>query len=321
MPRILPDVNDQVVWLLNEQSGNYHNTGQFLPNNATTDLVITNSIVRSSAGLFGGNCTQIPGTSNFPSGSSATRNYASGANAFVPNPPLTISCWLNLKSYTTNNNMGIVSKEFYNPALNGNSWVAPFYAFTFNILTSNGGGDWTAGFAQSVSSGFGFNVTDFPIPLGQWSHVGFTHDGTNMRIFLNGCQMVVNGNPSANFLAAPPIIYTDGTHGFGPWKIGAITNTGSSSKEELNGQVQDIRIASVARSLNYFQKVYQAGILPLVSGTFISNQFYKLRAYDLGCSTPTPVVWIDTQVSLANAPAFPCSGPYSTPEVLDTWFQ
>lgn len=321
MPRILPDAHDQIIWLLNEQSGNYQNTGSFLPGNATTSLAITNTIIRSGTGLFPGAAIQLPGTTNIPTGSSATRNYASGANTVNITPPITLSCWANLRSYTTNNNSHFIAKEYRDPNLSGNSWVAPFQAINLTTLTTNGGGDWAAAIAINSTTNVNFTVTDFPIPLGTWSHIGMTYDGTNIRAYLNGCQMMNNGNPTALTLAAAQLSYTDGTNGFGPWRVGAITSTGSGNKEECNAQVTDVRIANVVRPLSYFQKVYSAGVLPLPPGGYANTQFYKLRAYDLGCSTPTSVVWIDTQVSLANAPAFPCSGPYSPPEVLETWFQ
>lgn len=321
MPRILPDLNDQIVWLLNETSGNYHNTGQFSPNNAATDLSITNTLIRVGTGIFTTNCLQIPGSSNFPSGSSSTRNYISGANTVTLNPPFTVSGWVHLRSYTTNNNSTLIGKEYRNPSLSGNSWVAPFNAVGITTLTSNSGQDWVANIAINTSTQVSFNVTDFPIPLETWSHIGMTYDGTNIRAYLNGCQCIASGNPVVNTVAASAISYTDGTNGFGPWKFGSIVSTGSANREEPNAQIQDVRIASIARPLSYFQKIYSFGALPLLPGSYITTQFYKLRAYDLSCSTPTAVVWVDTQVSLTNAPAFPCSGPYSAPEVLDTWFQ
>lgn len=322
MPRITPDLNDQLVWTLSETSGNYHNTGQFLPNNSNTDLTIVNSMIRTGTGIFFQNCPQVPGNSNFPSGSSSTRNNIIGANTITVNVPITVSCWVNLRSYRTDQNQTIIAKEYRNPASSGNTWVAPFNNFMIGTTTTNGGGDWFVSVATSASTNGGWTVTDFPIPLGTWSHIGFTIDSNLvLRQYLNGCQMIFySGSTQNNSTTLTGYSYTDGTNGFGPWRVGAIQSTGSANKEEGNCQVQDIRVANVARPLSYFQKVYAAGALPMVAGTFTNNQFFKLRAYDLSCPTPTSVVWVDTQVSLANAPPFPCSGPYSTPEVLDTWF-
>ena len=94
--------------------------------------------------------------------------------------------------------------------------------------------------------------------------------------------------------------------------------TSSATKEEANYSIQDIRIANVVRPLSYFKEIYTVGVLPLNLSPLI--RYYKLRAYDTSCTTPTAVVWVDTQISLTNAPAFPCIGPYTAPEVLETWY-
>lgn len=320
MTRINPDLNDQIVWLLNETSGPYRNTGQLSPNTSTTDLTITNTITRTGAGLFEGNCAQLPGTTNFPTGSSATRNYAAGAKTINIAPPMTLSFWVYLRSYTSGNNTTLVAKEYRDSGITS-SWTAPFHAISVQTLTANGGGNWTVNVAINNTTQVQLTVSDFLIPLQTWSHIGITHDGTAIYAYLNGCQCIYySGSTQLNSSAATTISYTDGTNGFGFWKIGAITATGSSNKEEANAQIQDIRIANIVRPLSYFQFIYSLGVLPTIPGRTASNQYFKLRAYDTSCPTPTAVVWVDTQVSLVNAPTFPCSGPYTNPEVLDTWF-
>jgi hypothetical protein len=320
MTRITPDINDQIVWLLNETSGAYRNTGSLSPNSATTDLTITNTITRTGAGLFGGNCVQLPGTTNFPTGSSATRNYAAGAKTIQIAPPLTVSLWVYLRSYTTANQQTLIGKEYRDSGITS-TWSTPFHALNITVATTNGGGDWYIQIATSSSTQVILTVTDFLIPLQTWSHIGITHDGTAIRAYLNGCQCIYySGATQLNSTAAGNISYTDGINGSGFWRVGGITATGSSNKEEPNAQIQDVRIANVARPLSYFQSVYAAGALPTIPGRTAANQFFKLRAYDTSCVTPTAVVWVDTQISLVNAPAFPCTGPYTNPEVLDTWF-
>lgn len=322
MPRIAPDLFDQLVWTLTEQSGPYRNTGQLTPNDPSTDLTIVNSITRTGTGIFTTNCVQLPGNSNVPPGSSATRNNIIGANTITIAPPITVSLWVNLRSYRTDQNQTLFAKEYRNPSLSGNSWVTPFNTFMIGTATTNGGGDWFVAHATNSSTQVVFTVIDFPLPYQNWAHIGFTHDGSNVRCYLNGCQMIYySGSTQLSTLATTGLSYTDGTNGFGPWRVGAIQSTGSGSKEEGNCQVADIRVANVVRPLSYFKKIYAAGALPTPNGGGVGARYFKLRAYDLSCSTPTYVVWVDTQVSLANAPAFPCSGPYSQPEVLQTWFQ
>lgn len=318
MPRILPDSFDQIVWPLTEISGNYRNVGSFFPNDPSTDLSITNTIIRTGAGIYGGNCPQFPSTSNFPTGSSSTRNYIAGAKNYIPSPPLTVSCWVYLRSYTTAQNAAIFAKEYRDSSITP-SWTTPFTAIGISTLTTNGGGDWVASIATSASTVVSQNIIDFPIPLGVWSHIGMTYDGTNMRVYLNGCQMIYySGATQLNSTAVGAISYTDGVNGFGFWKLGATTATGSTNREESSANIQDVRIANVARPLSYFKKIYAANAFPIKAST--SGQFYKLRAYDTSCVTPTYVTWVDTQVSLANAPSFPCIGPYSAPEILETWY-
>jgi hypothetical protein len=318
MARIPPDVNDILVWRLNETSGPYRNSGSLSPNDTTTDLNITNTIVRTGTGVFDDPCAQFPSTGNYPTGASATRNYAAGARTINPSPPISLSCWIYLKSYTTSNNTTIVAKEYRDSTITS-SWAAPFQAINLSTFTSNGGQDWGAELALNSSTNASFNVTDFPIPLQQWSHIGMSYDGTSVRAYLNGIQCIrYSAGVQLNTFPAASISYTDGINGFGFWRTGAITATGSSNKEEPNILIQDIRVANVERTLDYFKLIYKVGALPITVTSAV--QYYKLRAYDTSCVTPTPVVWVDTQISLANAPAFPCSGPYSTPEVIDTWF-
>lgn len=321
MPRIAPDLFDQLVWTLSETSGPYRNTGQFAPNNSITDLTIVNSVIRTGTGLFTTNCPQMPGTTNFPVGSSSTRNNIIGANTVTFAPPLTVSCWVNLRQYSTSQNQTIFAKEYRDPSLSGNSWVAPFNCFCIGTTTSNGGGDWFVSMAANATTQNVVTIIDFPLPFQLWAHIGFTYDGSLVRIYLNGCQMMnYSGQTQLTTFAQSAISYTDGTNGYGPWRVGAIQSTGSTNREEGNLQICDIRVANVVRPLSYFKRVYAAGALPGLAGKSVSAQYYKLKAYDLSCSTPTYVTWVDTQVSLANAPSFPCSGPYSAPEVIDTWY-
>lgn len=502
MARIPPDSNDILVWQLNENSGAYRNTGSISPNSSITDLTVVNNIYRDNTGIFEETNPYFASASTFPTGASATRNYAAGASTISPTAPVSISCWINLKSYQTDSGKNIVGKLFRDHATT-NAWTAPFWAIQIGLLTTNSGGDLFFAFATSATAQTSITVIDFPIPLHQWCHIGMTHDGTVMKAYLNGCQLMTYTSTVQN-LSKPvsSIVYQDSTYGLnnttgtyvpgvddignngdevrtsvafpfpvtlygqvfnsgfvgsngqiefgqntagfnftlpnasfgillcifqkdqstapsptfgvfttttgtvgsrtfiiewrnqpfgggstlnyeckffensttfeflyststasttgcigiqssagsvstvfsnsttipaagtrlifsltttstpGAWVIGATPPylvTSSSNKEEANYTVADVRIASAARPLSYFQNIYKVGVLPISLSSAI--QYYKLRAYDTSCVTPTYVVWVDTQVSLANAPVFPCSGPYSAPEVIDTWVQ
>src|SRR5574338_165145 len=142
MPRVAPDLFDQLVWPLTETSGPYRNIGQFSPNSPTTDLTVNNTITRTGTGIFDVNCPLMPGTSNIPSGSSATRNSIIGANSVTFAPPITVSCWVMIRSYTTGQNMTVFAKEYRDPSISGNTWATPFNCFMIGTGTANGGGDW-----------------------------------------------------------------------------------------------------------------------------------------------------------------------------------
>jgi len=291
-----------------------------IPANGTklTYSLNTTTVLRNGNGIFD-SCPFIPGTGNFPNGSSAIRNYAQGANTIQPAFPMTVSAWVYVRSYNSSNNGSLIAKQ-YRDTNSTQTWTAPFYAINISMLTTTSGLSWICQFANSTSTQISIQIDDYPIPLSSWSHIGMTYDGTSLKAYLNGTQCIFyTGATQFNSVASSAAIsYTDGVNGSGPWKIGAITATGSANKEEANYMIQDIRIANVARPLSYFQNVYKYGIQTITP----TVQFvYKLQAFDLGCSTPTPVVWTDTQVSLANAPAPSCGGPYSTVEVIGSWIQ
>src|SRR5574338_1065582 len=317
MARIPPDGNDILVWGLTETSGAYKNTGVTLPGDPSTDLTITNTVMRNGNGPFKENCLYIPGTENFPTGSSSTRNYVSGANNINPNPPFTVSAWVWVRSTTTLNFATLIGKAYRNPSIT-TSFTNPFYAISIALSTGSSGLGWQVTTALSSSTRAILDVTDFPIPLFQWCHIGIVHTGTAIRAYLNGCEAIYySGATQLKTVAAATQSYTDGVNGFGPWIIGAVAATGSSNKEEGNYMIQDVRVANIARPLSYFKGIYKVGTLPINLSSL--TQYYKLRAYDTSCPTLTPVTWIDTQVSLANAPIFPCSGPYTPVEVIDSW--
>jgi len=49
------------------------------------------------------------------------------------------------------------------------------------------------------------------------------------------------------------------------------------------------------------------------------QDYYLLRAYDLGAPAPTPSFWISKDVSYTMAPIPSFGGPYGPLSVVDNW--
>lgn len=302
MARVLPDGYDIVVWKLDEAGPTFNNSStSALPSapGAGATLSAVNTVHTQRHGILG-NCVGFPGST--PS----TRNRIEGSSTFEPTFPITVSCWILLKSYNTtggDNYGAIIAKSYVT-----SSWGSPYTAFDI-YMNNTQDGQWLAQIttgSASRSSNVSFSANN-RIPLGIWSHIGITYDGAVFKAFLNGNQVLSTAITGA-------IDY--GNHG--NWFCGAIPYT-SGTKQEPSMMIQDIRVAKIARSPKYFKDVYNG--ISLETGANASiTKYYKLRVYDLGCSTPTPVTWVDTEVSLTNAPVFPCTGPYSSIEILDTWY-
>lgn len=297
MPRVLPDEFDQVVWRLDEASGPFRNSGALGPS-AATDLAAINTVNTQRLGLVG-NCIDFPGQEN-----GLTKNSIIGASTFEPQPPITVSCWVLMRSYnsTGGDNVGQILRK----AQDDTSWASPFSACGFATL-GNGDGSWVTTITTTVNGILlGGNGTNNRLPLGIWSHLGLTYDGSTFKSYLNG-NLVSTQSASGNLAYA----------NHGSWFCGAIQN-GSGTKQEPCMMIQDIRIANVIRPLEYFKDIHKISY----SGNeeLFAKRYYKMRVYDLGCPEPTQVVWVDTEVSLANAPVKPCGGAYSNIEILDTWF-
>lgn len=313
--RIAPDNNDIVVWKLDEANAPFVNssTSTSAPSHAISDLAtLSGTVLRQQPSPFAASGTNscISFTGNQ---SGSPRNFVSGANNFLPQPPFTISMWMMIRNYdtsgltqhglakqtttgvwsgTTFSSINVAQNERYN----GSGVNAQRFDFTVVNNSSNQGGN-------ANTSG------DLTINLYNWSHIGHSYDGTTVLSYINGNQVgSATASPGGN-------VYYSGTPG--PWFMGAIPS-GSGSPEECNMSFCDVRVANIIRPLSYFQTIYQSGAQN--PATFlILTKWYKLRVYDLGCPTPTPLVWTDTVPALTNVPASSCGGPFSPLEILETF--
>jgi hypothetical protein len=103
-----------------------------------------------------------------------------------------------------------------------------------------------------------------------------------------------------------------------PGLLGAIPS-GSGNPEESCMSFCDIRVANVVRPVSYFQNIYQNGVLNTSTTFAIVTKYYKMRAYDLGCSRPVAVYWVDSVINYNNAPVSPCGGPLGPIEIVEIY--
>ncbi len=307
--RIAPDNNDVVVWKLDDSGAPFVNssTSTSSPGSSANLTVISGTVLlqQPSPFAFSGtnSCVQFTGNQ-----SGSPRNTINGANSFLPQPPFTISMWYNVRNYDTS---GLTQHGLAKQTTTG-VWSGTTFA-SINLAQSRRYNNQANQFDFAVtnnSAGNGGDAVapvDFNIPLNIWCHIGLTYDGTNVDGY-------INGNSIGSAVASPGgSVYYSGTPG--PWFIGAIPS-GSGSPEECDASYCDIRIANVIRPLSYFQNIYQNGTQN-VGGIIITTKYYRMRAYDLGCSRPTPIYWTDSVVNYNNAPALPCGGPLTPIEILE----
>jgi hypothetical protein len=310
--RVAPDNNDIVVWRLDEATAPFVNssTSGSAPSHLVSDLATISGTIftqqPSPFAPFGPNsAVQFSGNQ-----SSSPRNFISGANNFLPQPPITISFWYYQRAYNSSGltQHGVCKQTttgvwsgvtFSSIAMAQNRQFASLPTqFDFFYLTNASG-----------AGGSAIAVQDFNIPLNTWSHVGATYDGTTVLSY-------INGNNVASVVASPTgNIFYSGTPG--PWFMGAIPS-GSGSPEEPSAGYCDVRVANVIRNQAYFQNIYQNATLNYSGTGGLVVTYYKMRAYDV-LYTTTAVYWVGTSISYAGAPASPSGSGLGPIEVLETW--
>lgn len=310
--RIAPDNNDIVVWKLDEATTPFINSSTSIsaPSHAISDLsTLSGTVLLQQPSPFaasGANsCVQFTGNN-----SGSPRNFISGANSFLPQPPLTVSFWVYERVYDfTGFTQHGLSKQTTTGVWSGVTFNSVFVCQNRRYASQSNQYDFGVVTNASGSGGSAFTVPDLTLPLNTWSHVGFTYDGTTVLSYINGNNVgSVTTSPSGN-------IYYSGTPG--PWFIGAIPS-GSGNPEESQCGFCDIRFSDIVRPQSYFQNIYQNGVLNSNVQLSIITTFYKMRAYDVFYTT-TPVYWIDTSISYASAPASPSGLGLGPIEVMDVW--
>ena len=299
--RIEPDGYDVVVWKFDEAGAPFVNSSTVpLPSSNLTSQSGTAFFQQPSPFAASGtnSCIQFIGNN-----SNSPRNIISGANTVNQQPPVTFSCWLYIRTYTFTG----FTQHFWSKQHTTNVWSGTFAQVGMQNRTFASQPTAFDLFAVTTTGGDVNLDSNNNVPLNTWVHVGLVYNGTTKTGYLNG-------NVVGTAAATGNINYGNS----GPWFFGAVP--GAGNPEEGQYGICDFRIANVARDQAYFQNIYRNGV-----GTSAGGQpfyvYYKLRAYDLNCSTPTPVYWISNTVNYIDAPEIIPCGNLGPIEIVEVWPQ
>lgn len=303
--RVEPDGYDIVVWKFDDAGAPFINssTSGSAPSHAVSDLATLSGTGTGAPKLqqpspfaaFGNNSAVLFTGNN----ASSPRNYILGANTVTPQPPVTFSCWLYLRTYTQS-----FTQHYFNKQHTTNTWSGVFAQVGLQNRTYTSQPTAFDLFLVPTSGGSMVLDASNNIPLNTWCHVGLAYDSSFVYGYLNG-------NLVGQVAATGSINYGNN----GPWFFGG--PLGSGSVEEGAYSICDFRIANVVRPQSYFQDIYRKAMMPLSDGQ-PTTTYYKLRAYDLSCSTTTAVYWVSTSINYVDAPSAPC-GSLGPIEILDSW--
>lgn len=258
--RIAPDANDQLIWTLDESAPPFPNSGVW----GAASLTASGS----------GQSYDQPGV--FTTSDSARFNGTAGGKLKSPdsvceiNFPVTLSAWVNFVALTT---YGIVITK----SLSSSTWTTPYY--TMLIALGNGtDGRWQAGINVGTGTYVGWSTIGdsdgkYRLETGIWHHLGISYDGANMKIYMNGQKIYSVAETRALYY----------TTGHGAWITGECSTTGNA----LNGYVDDIRFANVARSEQWFNDVWSKGLAldgHLLDGHGGANYYFDSDKYSRSAS-------------------------------------
>lgn len=146
----------------------------------------------------------------------------------------TVSLWIFPFQYYTN---GVMFQKHYN--LN-NAWTSPFSSI---YIGWNGSPNNVLQCAVAISGVFTNVISDIVLPLYEWTLVTLTYDGITIKLYQN--NILVKSRAASGT--------TDyGTHG--SWSIGKANNY------QYYGYIDDVRVESTVRDINYIAEMYDRGI-------------------------------------------------------------
>jgi RHS repeat-associated protein len=204
-----------------------------------------------SAGTNNGVVNGAPATAGFIGGGGSFNGSSSqyialpNSSSLKPTTALTLEAWVNPASANG------FSKIFDLDYRGDGSWNPPYFSYSLT-LTNNPQPTFFVSSNGSVSG----VTAGAQLPLSAWSHLVGTYDGQQARIFLNG-------------VADPNSAALSGNIDYGTSKGVTIGKDGINSPltEGWNGQLDELRISSVARSADWIATEFNNQNSP---GTFFS---------------------------------------------------
>lgn len=232
--RVPPDANDLGVWTFQESTAPFANSGSAGADSISLISGTTNpqasGLVLPFSILSGQQAAQL---------STTTSNTATDS-VIEPNGAITISLWCKMLAYNASGSAQHFITKLYRPY---STWTSPFVSAEITLASNSSS---TYSLVISINGVGGITTTN-SLTLGEWSHIGFSWDGTTLKQYINGLAVAS---------AAHSGTIDWGTHG--PWVFGQ--NPANTPEGNFVGYMQDVRIANIARSASWFRTVYRAGV-------------------------------------------------------------
>ena len=131
-----------------------------------------------------------------------------------------------------------------------------------------------------------------PLPLATWSHVAVTKSGSNFALYIDGVAVRTFTTSAALTYGGPSI----------PFRIGArVAASGSGAQGGFDGDIDEVRLWSVARTPGEIAAARSAPLLPSAPGYASLVAYYR---FDEGTGTTTAPTVGTLAGSLKSAPTW-----------------
>ena len=222
--------NKTAVWDANYK-GVWH-----LPNGSTLSANDSTSNANNGT-ITGATATtgQIDGAGSF-SGSSQWIDVGNGSSLQITGSTLTVEAWVKTSESNPSSYERILVKELPGDA-------SPFVAYGFARYAGTNTVYWLVSSGSTLG---GVSPTS-SLPIGAWTHLVGTYDGSNLKLYFNGTLNSTAAN-SGNINSTTKDVV-----------IGADTEIGG---EFFNGSIDEVRISNTVRSADWIATEYNNQINP-----------------------------------------------------------